>query len=120
MADITRLENAKAMRAMGMPLDTKVIEKKLSAAANKKLLAVYKATAALGNAVARWALKQTRRNYSAVCRALDDLYLALRRVDKWIDASNDPEAIAVAGFIHPHILVHDQWTDILNDLEDGE
>lgn len=64
---VTTLEHAKAMRAMGAPLNTRVKDRGLSPQSKKKIGAVYKATDKFGEAVLAWAANA--RRFASVCRA---------------------------------------------------
>jgi hypothetical protein len=129
MDKITRLDNAKAMRAMGMPLNTPVKERKLSPRAAKKIDTVMLATKKFGEAVERWAFKQNQKNYGAVCRTWEKLAIALDRAGsepRWIERPDgssklaNAEDVAVNVFIQPADIVCSQWDEILTALENGE
>jgi len=79
MDNITRLDNAKAMRAMGAPLNTPVKDRKLSARSAKKIDAAARAINAFGDAVLSLVLKQDEKLYTRVWRAWDKLDKALAR-----------------------------------------
>jgi hypothetical protein len=114
---ITRLDDAKALRAMGVPLSTPVEDRELSRSAERKIAAVFKATRALGNAVLPLAQKQTGQRYAAVRRTRKVLKRALARVEP---KNEDPDAVAVALFTEPCRLICEQWDDIFTALENGQ
>ena len=117
MSKVTRLNDAKALRAMGVPLHTPVEDCELSRSAEKKIAAVFKATRAFSNAVLPWAQKQTGQRYAAVRRTRKGLKRALARVEP---KNEGPESVAIALFIEPCRLVCMQWDEIFAALEDGE
>jgi hypothetical protein len=117
MSKVTRLNDAKALRAMGVPLNTPVEDRELSRSAEKKIAAVFKATRAFGNAILPWAQKQTGQRYAAVRRTRRQLKRALARVEP---KNEEPESIAVALLTEPCRLVCAQWDDISTALEDGK
>jgi hypothetical protein len=128
MDNITRLDNAKAMRAMGAPLNTPVEERRFSPRAAKKIDDVMLATKKFGKAVERW-VKQNQKNYKAVWRAWEKLAIALDRAGsepRWIeqpDGSSElanAEDMAVNVFIRSFDIVCSQWDEILTALENGE
>jgi hypothetical protein len=114
---VTRLDDAKALREMGLPLSTPVEDRELSRSAEKKIMAVFKATRAFGNAVLPWAQKQTGQRYAAVRRTRKELKRALARVEP---KNEEPESVMVALFTEPCRLVCAQWDKILTTLENGE
>ena len=122
MDNITRLDNAKAMRAMGVPLNTPVEERKLSPRAAKKVDAVMLATKKFDKAVERRAFKQNQKNYEAVRQAWEKLAIALDRAGYEKDSSElaNAEDMAVNVFIRPSDIVCSQWDEILTALENGE
>ena len=65
-SNVTRLDDAKALRAMGVPLNTPVEDCELSRSADRKIAAVFKSTRAFGNSVLPWAQKQTAQRLSIV------------------------------------------------------
>ena len=117
MSKVTRLNDAKALRAMGVPLNTPVEDRELSRSAEKKIAAVFKATRAFGNAILPWAQKQTGQRYAAVRRTRRQPKRALARVEP---KNEEPESIAVALLTEPCRLVCAQWDDISTALEDGK
>ena len=117
MSNVTQLDDAKALRAMGVPLHTPLEDCELSRSAEKKIAAVFKATRAFGNAVPLWAQKQTGQRYAAVFRAWNKLDRALARAKP---EDEEPEAVAVALLTEPCRLVCAQWDDIFSGLESGE
>jgi hypothetical protein len=129
MDNITRLDNAKAMRAMGAPLNTPVKERKLSARSAKKIDAAARAINAFGDAVLSLVLKQDEKLYTRVWRAWDKLDKALARSEsepKWIKQPNgdskllNPEAMIVHAFTEPMRIICNQWGEILDHLENGQ
>src|SRR6516165_5673489 len=117
MSNVTQLDDAKALRAMGVPLHTPLEDCELSRSAEKKIAAVFKATRAFGNAILPWAQKQTGQRYAAVRRTRRQLKRALARVEP---KNEEPESIAVALLTEPCRLVCAQWDDISTALEDGK
>ena len=109
--------HAKALREMGVPLNTPVEDCELSRSAEKKIAAVFKATRALGNAVLPLAQKQTGQRYAAVRRTRKVLKRALARVEP---KNEEPEAVAVTLLTEPCRVVCEQWDDIFTALEKGE
>jgi len=65
-SNVTRLDDAKALRAMGIPLNTPVEDCELSRSADRRIAAVFKSTRAFGNAVLPWAQKQTAQRLSTI------------------------------------------------------
>ena len=117
-SNVTRLDDAKALRAMGLPLDTRAEDQELSPRAEKKIIAVFKATRAFGDAVRPWAQKQTAKHYGAVSRTWEKLERALARAEP---EDEEPESAVVALFIEPCRLVCEQWYTIFTALaENGE
>ena len=104
MDNFTRLSDARAMRAMGAPLNTPVEERKFSPRSRKKIDAVMGATNAFGEAILAWAKNlQDWKNFNAVCRAWNKLESALAKAytkPKWIEQPDgsrelaDDEAVA--------------------------
>ena len=117
MSNVTQLDDAKALRAMGVPLHTPLEDCELSRSAEKKIAAVFKATRAFGNAVLPWAQKQTGQRYAAVLRARKELKHALARVEP---RNEEPESVAVVLLIEPCRLICEQWDAIFAALENGE
>jgi hypothetical protein len=117
MSNVTRLYDAKALRAMGVPLNTPLEDGELSRSAERKIAAVFKATRAFGNAVPQWAQKQTAQRLSVVRRIRKELKRALERAEP---EDEEPESVAVALFIEPCRLVCEQWDAIFTALESGE
>jgi hypothetical protein len=128
--NITRLGDAKAMRAMGAPLNTPMEDRRFSPRSEKKIYTVYKATSAFGDAVMAWVENQEDgKRFAAVCRTWDKLNDALTKAHsqpKWTehpDGSGElvyVEAVAVNVFIQPCGIVCSQWDEILTALENGE
>jgi hypothetical protein len=117
--NIARLDDAKAFRAMGLPVYRPVVDF-LSPQAEKKIIAVHKATHAFGNAVLPWMKKQMKKR-AKVFQARRDLVRALSQARKWCEKTdNEAEAIAVAAIIEPCRLVWAQWDEIFTALERGE
>jgi hypothetical protein len=117
MINVTRLDDAKALRAMGVPLNTQVEDGDLSPKAERKIADVFKATRAFGNAVLPWAQRQTAHRYAAVCRTWEKLELALARAEP---DNEESESVTVALLTEPCRLVCAQWEGIFTALEDGE
>lgn len=147
--NITRLDHAKALRALGLPLDTAVVDHEPSARSKKNIDAVFKATRAFGDAVLRWKESQgviktssvsspakvarmaavlQARNFVAVCRKWEKLFVAIARVNaqrRWVDWRDDREAAnveanTIAVILKPCAVVCRQWDEILTALENGE
>src|SRR6516165_1322491 len=114
MSNVTQLDDAKALRAMGVPLHTPLEDCELSRSAERKIAAVFKATRAFGNAVLPWAQKQTAQRFSRVRRATARLERALAAAEL---ENEEPEAVTVALLTEPCRLVRAQWDDIFTALE---
>jgi hypothetical protein len=128
--NITRLGDAKAMRAMGAPLNTPVEDRRFSPRSEKKINTVYKATSVFGGAVMAWVENQEDgKRFAAVCRTWGKLHDVLARAHwqpKWTehpDGSGElvnAETVGVNVFIQPCGIVCSQWDEILTALENGE
>jgi hypothetical protein len=116
-SNVIRLDDAKALRAMGLPLSTQVVDREFPPRATKKITAVLKATRAFGNAVQPWAQKQTSKRYAAAIRTWEKLERALARAAERED--EEAESL-VAGFTEPCRLVCEQWDSIFTALENGK
>ena len=116
-SNVTRLDDAKALRAMGIPLNTPVEDCELSRSADRRIAAVFKSTRAFGNAVLPWAQKQTAQRLSIIRRTRKKLKRALERA---VPEDEEPELVAVALIIEPCRLVCEQWDAIFTALENGE
>jgi hypothetical protein len=128
--NITRLEDAKALREMGMPLNLPVEWREFSPQSKKKIDAVAKLAAAFGKAVLKWVLNQNEKTAAAVWRSWGKLDKAVTETytePEWVEQSDDgsremvnTEAVAVASFVAPFAVIRSQWEEILAALEDGE
>jgi hypothetical protein len=117
--NVTRLDDAKALRAMGAPMNQPVIDIEISSQATKTIIAVHKATRAFGNAVVSWVKKQKEKRFAAkrsakVIQTWNELDKALSQADKWIEKSrNEAEAIFVTEYIVGCRAICEQWDEIL-------
>ena len=116
-SNVTRLYHAKALCEMGVPINMPVEDCELSRSAERKIVAVFKATRALGNTILPWARKQTSQRYAAVLRTRNELKHALARVEP---RNEKPESAAVVLLIEPCRLICEQWDAIFAALENGE
>ena len=135
MKNITRLDDAKALRAAGIPLSTPTEHREFSPKNKKKIDAVRKATGVFGKAVLRWLVKQSKskkhdkKTHAAVYRTWGNLSGTLQEAyveAEWVEQPDgsrelrNAEAVAVWAFVAPCGLVCGQWAEILAALEDGE
>jgi hypothetical protein len=116
-SNVTRLDDAKALRAMSLPLSTPVVDGELSPTAEKKVEDVFKAMRAFGVAVRPWAQNQTAKRYAAVRRTRKEFMRALARAEP---KNEEPESVAVAALTEPCRLIWEKWDDICAALESGE
>jgi hypothetical protein len=116
-SNFTLVYHAKALREMGVPLNTGVEDCELSRSAERKIAAVFKSTQAFGNAVLPWAQKQTAQRLSVIRRTRKKLKRALERA---VPEDEEPELVAIALIIEPCRLICEQWDAIFTALENGE
>jgi hypothetical protein len=127
--NVTHIDDAKALRAIGAPLDTPVEDRELSARSVAKINAARKTTNAFGKAVLHWIKTQDdAKKFAAVCRAWERLADAVATATeraKWVARGKarelaNREAVAVNAFIAPCAVICSQWDDILTALKNGE
>ena len=121
--NITRLDVAKELRAVGLPLNTTVEDCEFSPQAEKKLIAALKATKVFGDAVVTWIENlDDERRYTTVCRRWEKLYDALTRAHARPKAREtvNSEAIVLAKFVEPYVVVCSQWGKLLTALANGK
>jgi hypothetical protein len=102
MADVTDIRDAQAARALGMPLNTPVVDCEFSPAGEKLMNDTIKAALALRRRALAHQERNTPKSQAAFRRAFDKLAELHARVVANINADNS-ESMAVAAVIGPRI-----------------
>jgi hypothetical protein len=121
---ITKLEDARAMKAMGKPLNTPVIDRgMLPARCDKLIIDTIKAAGRCREAVYAFIEDQSEKNYSKLKRAHEKLG---REIAKVLDSADDDEQLAIEKAIararvEPRCFTaYQKWADIIAMLESGD
>lgn len=128
---ITNLEDAHAMRAMGAPLNSEVIDRgELPPRSEKLIVDIIKAARRCRSAVYQYLDDQENPSkYLKLKRRLRRLRREIARLPppNWVDEADgsrrllNPEDAAVTALVGPRCFKAFQlWTDIIQTLERGE
>jgi hypothetical protein len=120
--NITNIENAKALKRMGLPLNTPVVEERtFSADYSRRWFALMKAhddfCGALGNYVEAPSFPMWKR----LRKSLNGIAREVKRADIAVGKLKDPnEQVILALFLRERAVPFGEyWTDALDAVEDG-
>src|SRR5580704_6588473 len=113
MSDVVNIKDARTMRALGLPLDCKVIEGgQLPKATQEAMNGGWKAAIAFRTRLESWVKNQNASSAAAMRRALQKLMRAT-------DPEAAPDDLAFALLESEWRDVREQWLPILEQLEAG-
>jgi hypothetical protein len=120
---IIRLEDARSMKAMDLPLDIPVIERGMLPEQSEKMrIDTMKAAGRCRQTVRDYLANQNEKTYTKLKRTHKRLG---REIAKTLDADSDDRQLAdekeiARAFIKPHCFTaYQKWADIIASLESG-
>jgi hypothetical protein len=120
--DITKIDNARALKAMGMPLNLPVEERTFAPKGTKLWVAVVKAGREFLGQTFKYGKDPSPRHYKAWQLAFRRLQRSAVALDGYITklaATNEMEAIGLAAFLEPVAPFIEEYAEIFDALENG-
>lgn len=124
MAEITDFEQARALKALGVPFNTAVETRKLPKECGKLIRTILKAADKCRSAAYEYCIDQSANNYAKLKRAHIRLGVEIAKIKppKWIDDERliNSEYAVVEALVAPRCFTaYNQWAEIIANLDAG-
>lgn len=114
MTDVINFEHAQAMKAMGFPLNTPVVEGVTSPSTDKQWSALLKANAAYEKALTRYIAKPTGLRFKHFYQEVWRFARVITAADEWIGTVNfetNPSARVIVHLVLRAQAIVNFWTE---------